>query len=119
MDISMQEYLNDIAAICMKELDDLDIHYGIIDSYDINTRAKKRWGQTISKSKRHYSINISERLLTGKTEFGLKDTIIHELLHTVYGSMDHGKRWQKNAKKVRERYGYPLKRTSSASDKGL
>ena len=30
---------------CMEELDALNVQYGKISKWEINTRAKKRWGQ--------------------------------------------------------------------------
>lgn len=45
------------------------------------------------------------------------NTIIHELLHTCPGCMNHGKQWKTWAEKVRKTYGYNIKRTSDNDEK--
>ena len=51
---------------------------------------------------------------------GLKNTIIHELLHTCVGCMNHKAKWKFYADKVNRAYGYDdIKRTSTADEKGV
>lgn len=107
------------AAICMKELDAIGIRYGKILRWEVNTRAKSRWGQcrTVPGG---YSININSILLDDRNdEKGLKETILHELLHSCKGCMNHGDNWKRMARKVNQAYGYNIKRTDSVSDKGV
>lgn len=107
------------ATICMKELDAIGIKYGRILKWEINTRAKSRWGQcrTVSGG---YSININSVLLDDRNdEKGLKETIHHELLHSCKGCMNHGTNWKSLAQRVNRVYGYNIKRTDSAADKGV
>jgi predicted SprT family Zn-dependent metalloprotease len=107
------------AKECMMELDNLNIEYGHITEFKINTRALNRWGQckTLPGG---FSININAILLDEKNnEQGLKNTIIHELLHSCKGCMNHGYKWNYYADKVNRTYGYNIKRTSSCDEKGL
>jgi predicted SprT family Zn-dependent metalloprotease len=53
------------------------------------------------------------------TNDGAINTIIHELLHTVQGCMNHGENWKREANKVNRVYGYNIKRCSSAEEKGV
>ena len=107
------------ASVCMELLDDLGIEYGRVIRFDINTRAKKRWGQC-KIEKYGYSININADLLDEENDSdGLTETIIHELLHTIPGCMNHGKKWKSMAEKVNQAYGLNIARCSSAEDKGV
>ena len=111
--------LDEYAIQCMEELDAIGIEYGNIIEVKINTRAKKRWGQCRAIPG-GYSINISAILLDERNdEQGLKETIIHELLHSCKGCMNHGENWKRLAAKVNRAYGYNIKRCSSAEDKGV
>ena len=67
-----------------------------------------------------HSINISSRLLQDDvSDDGAKNTIIHELLHTVEGCDNHGLNWQREAEKVNRTYNYKIKRCNSAEEKGV
>lgn len=105
---------------CTKEVKDAGIKYGNIVSISINSRAKRRWGQAKKKNEGYY-INISERLLQDDiSDTATKDTIIHEILHTCDGCMNHGDEWQKMANIINSRYPqYHISRCTSYADKGL
>ncbi len=111
--------LNLVAKECMAELDAIGIKYGRVLSFEVNTRAKSRWGQC-KKVPGGYSINISSRLLRDTTPIrSLKNTIIHELLHTCNGAYNHKTEWKRLAEKVNRHYGYGIKRTSTEEEKGV
>lgn len=104
---------------CKEELDSLNIEYGNVISWTINTRATRRWGQCKRKGS-DYAINISEILLDERNDVkGLKETIIHELLHTISGCMNHGEKWQMYANEVNACLGYEISRISTMDEKGL
>ena len=90
------------ALECMSELDALKIKYSPNISFVINTRAKARLG-LCKKIGNSYVIEISEILLDERIDekHGLKNTIIHELLHTC---------------RVNAAYGYTIKRAQNRSD---
>lgn len=112
--------LNAFAEKCMAKLDDLHIEYGHILSVDVNCRAKKRWGQAKTVAPWAYSININERLLQDDApDKALEETLLHEMLHTCEGCMNHGKKWAELAEMVNRAYGYNIKRTNSAEEKGV
>lgn len=111
--------LNIVAKECMKMLDDIGIKYGHITEFKVNTRAIKRWGQC-KRVPGGYSINISATLLDERNDInGLKNTILHELLHSCEGCMNHGDKWKFVANKVNIAYGYNIKRCSSSDEKGV
>lgn len=107
------------AKQCQEYLDNIGIEYGNVIEFIVNNRAKKRWGQcrTVPGG---FSININIALLDERNdEDGLVNTIIHELLHTCKGCLNHGEKWKTLANKVYREYGINIKRTSTASEKGV
>lgn len=99
----------------------IGIQVGYIDDVKINRRAKARWG-LCSKNRftGKYTIEISNRLLDDSvSDTATMNTVVHEVLHTVDGCMNHGALWKKYASMVNRRYGYNVKRTTSANEKGL
>ena len=111
--------LDKYAKKCMQDLDAIGIKYGHIVRFYSNSRAR-RWGQCRNLGGNWFEIQINSMLLDEKNdENGLINTIFHELLHTCKGCMNHGWEWQKLANKVHSAYGYNIKRTSSAEEKGL
>ena len=103
---------------CMDMLDKIGIKYGNLLDVTPNTRAR-RWGQC-RMVPGGYTINISVDLLDERnSEKGLKETIIHELLHTVDGCMNHGAKWKKLAGMVNNAFNMNIQRTSSAENKGV
>lgn len=112
--------LEKIAVECMEELDKLQIPYREVEKFVVNTRAKSRWGRCQTSNTGKFIISISDRLLMEDASMnGLKNTIIHELLHTCVGCMNHKAKWKFYAEKVNRAYGYDIKRTSTADEKGV
>lgn len=112
--------LIELANVCMLELDEIGIEYAEVIHWEVNTRAKKRWGLCTHNLNGSYTISISSRLLADDVAVdGAINTIIHELLHTVQGCMNHGENWKREANKVNRAYGYNIKRGSTAEEKGV
>ena len=110
----------------MIDVEEAGIVPGNIVKVEINTRAKSRWGQakyekySYDWNKCKYSINISSVLLDEHTpDYGLEETLIHEILHTCENCMDHKKTWNKYVDIMNKKYGYHIKRTDSPEDKGI
>ena len=111
--------INEVFHNCCKKLDAIGIQYGKITKVTINTRAKKRWGQC-KQIGMCYEISISSMLIQdGVALMQLENTVIHEILHTCKGCMNHGETWKRLASKVNNAYGYNIKRTTSAQEKGV
>lgn len=113
-----------IANECMKELDTIGIEYGKIVKWEIATRTSSRWGQCKyfngRNNKDGYSINISYFLLDDRNDIEvLKNTIIHELLHSCYGCMNHGARWKALAGKVNNELGYLIQRCATSAEAAM
>ena len=108
-----QEHLNDTAVECLQTLTQLKIPIGNVVEFKVNTRSKARWGQCRKRPDGYY-ININEALCDGKHDPGLKSTLLHELLHTCEGCMNHG-----YARAVSNRTGVIIRTTDSAANKGF
>lgn len=113
--------LNLLVAECKSELDSVGIKYGRVKSVIVNTRAVRRWGQCIMHGDGTFTISISSRLLQdGVDAMATKDTIMHELLHTVPGCMNHGSKWTQMAQKVNQKFPvYSISRTTSSEEKNV
>lgn len=107
------------AKECMNELDSVGIPYRRPARVKVNTRARKRWGQCRLLPDGRYEINISSRLLKSGSEDALKRVLMHELIHTCDGCMNHGTLWKYYAEIVRRGLGYPITRTNTAAELGL
>ena len=110
-----------LASQCMADLVSIDIPYGRVRTWVVNCRAKARWGLCKKRPDGCYEIEIAESLLHDDVDdVAVKNTIIHELLHTCPGSFKHTGKWKKYADKVNRLLPqYSIKRTTSAEEKGV
>ena len=110
-----------LAKECENDLISIGIQPGTIIRWSVNTRAQKRWGQCKNEGHGYYSINISARLLADDVDDqAAKNTILHELLHSVKGCKGHTGLWKELATKVNYRLPqYTIKRTTSCDEKGI
>lgn len=83
----------------------------------INPRPKRRFGCCSTKDGKH-NIEISEFLLKADPQ-QIRSVIAHEVLHTCKGCRDHGPRWKEYSARMKETYGYDIKRVSSFEEMGL
>ena len=109
--------LMSLVAICKSDLDSLDIKYGRVNSFTVNTRAKRRLGQC-RRNMLGFDINISESLLKDDVSDQLAlNTIMHELLHTVGGCFNHNGKWKVYAEMVNNKLPqYDIRRVAKPSD---
>ncbi len=113
--------LRKLAAECEADLLSIGIQPGKVNRWIINTRAKRRWGQCKQVAPGEFNISITDRLLEDNvSDQAAKNTILHELLHTVKGCNGHKGQWKDLAAKVNRRLPqYTIKRTASYVEKGL
>ena len=110
-----------LAGECQRDLFSVNIRTGKVRNWTVNSRAKARWGLCTRVSKGLFDIQISEALLQdGVDDQAAKNTIVHELLHTIPGCFKHTGKWKQNAEKVNFLLPqYSIKARSSYKDKGL
>ena len=111
--------------LCIEDCDRIGVPYGNIVDIKENTRAKSRWGCCKPRMNSHtgeteFHLEISSELLGEDAPLnGLRETILHEICHTVEGGHGHTGEWLRWAKELNRAYGYNIKRTNSAEDKGF
>lgn len=104
-----------------RDLASLNIHTGNVRNWSVNTRAKARWGYCVKVSKGLFDIQIAAALLQDDVDDqAVKDTIVHELLHTIPGCFKHTGKWKQYANTINRLLPqYKIKRGSSYEEKGL
>lgn len=113
--------LEKLAAECEADLLSIGIQPGKVNRWIVNTRAKCRWGLCKQYLPGLYDISIAERILQDNvSDQAAKNTILHELLHTVKGCHGHKGKWKELAAKVNRLFPqYTIKRATSYEEKGL
>ncbi len=113
--------LEQLVAECQAEMKSIGIQIGTVLEWEVNSRAKNRWGQCKQIQPGSYTISISSQLLQDDvSDVAVKETVIHELLHTVKGCHGHTGRWKQLAAKVNRLLPqYTIKRCSSSEEKGI
>lgn len=110
-----------LADQCRNDLLSVGIRCGNVRSLSVNSRAKARWGLCKRIARNTFEIQIAESLLQDHvTDQAAKDTIAHELLHTVPGCLSHTGKWKQLADRVNRLLPqYQIKVKSSFEEKGL
>lgn len=110
-----QEELNAQLAALAEELRGMGVPISreISPQVEVNSRAQRRLGCCIQKEGA-FTIQVSARLLD-QPEL-LRNTLLHELLHTCYGCQNHGKRWKAYAQKVGQALGVDIRRTAAVEE---
>ena len=107
----MNEKLIRLSKESIRELEEIGLGDKLKSDikYTINYKAKERLGQCCNKN----SINISSWLLEIGGDHDIKNTIIHEILHTFKDTIGHKAKWQYYANYVNNRTDYHITRTTS------
>lgn len=84
----------------------------------INNRLTSTWGRCRHLGGGKFEIEISKRLMAEGAETGLLDTMLHELLHTCEGCMNHGSLWKSYAARLNKK-GFTIYRCNTAEAKGV
>lgn len=106
----------------LEEVKNVGIPYGNIVEVIASSNLKKAWGTCRSNGKGGFIIKISTTLLTDDvSDNSTKETIIHEILHTCKGCMNHGSKWKYYADIINWKYKgkYNITRTTNEEDKGV
>ena len=111
MNETLNQKLQRLAKESEKELRDIGLGKMIPKNlnFTINYKAKNRLGQCVKKR----DINISSWLLEIGLDHDIKNTIIHEILHTFKDTIGHKAKWQYYARYVNNRTDYNITRTTS------
>lgn len=110
-----------LAQQCQNDLLSVGIRCGNVRAWSVNSRAKARWGLCKKVGRNIYDIQIAEALLQDNVnDQAAKDTIAHELIHTVPGCFPHTGKWKQLADRVNQLLPqYQIKVRSSFEEKGI
>ena len=114
----MKYNLVQLLAQCEYELASIGVITGTVKEIKYNPRLTSTWGRCKKAGNGCFVIELS-KVHEKIAEKFIKDSIIHELLHTCKGCYNHGAEWKRLAQKVNEAYGYNIKRTATDSEMGL
>lgn len=85
----------------------------------INNRAKTIFGRCIRVVGPYdYQIELNSELLK-TTQKKAMNTMVHEILHTVDGCMNHGPKWTRLAGVMNSKNGYNISRNSTYEQLGI
>ena len=111
--------LNRLYLECEEELKRINMDFS---KYIVNVSANGRLRTTLGichydYRTGRYAIQINPALLADNVDdMEVKDTIIHEMLHTCPGCMSHGWEWKRRADRVNRMLGYHVSRCASTKD---
>ena len=109
-----------VYADCLKICNDNKIPVADVIHVEVNSRAKRRWGQCSRLPNGEYKIQIASSLLQDDvSEEATFNTMIHELIHTCPDCMNHKTEWKKWADVINSNTKYNIKRTTSCAEKGI
>lgn len=112
------EALQGLFREAFQECEECGIDYGTITDVKINQRTTS-WGRCCRQPDGTYRIELSKYLFDSDTETGLKNTILHEICHTVRNGGGHKRGWLIAAQKLNDRFGYRIKRCDTSEDKNV
>jgi hypothetical protein len=117
------EELQRLFKICLKEVKAAGIKPGkIVGDVLVNKRYSRRWGTTTTRRQGkpdcNHVISVSPHLLL-TDEKSIKNTLVHEILHTCDGCQNHGELWQHYAAIMNRKYGYKIQTKTSNEEKGM
>lgn len=103
------------------DFDALKIRYRAVRNWIVGTKKKQQWGYCEMVGDGLFDIGISEQLLADDMDDQYaKNTIAHELLHTVEGCLNHKWYWNKLADAVNNRLPqYCIQRTLAPEEIGI
>lgn len=114
----LNEKLMRLVKECENELKSisLDTKLNKRITYEVNYKAKKRLGQCCYNGLDYVTINISSWLLESFSDKDVKNTIMHEIIHTFDDCNNHGSEWQRYANMVNRCLGYNIKRLCNINE---
>lgn len=111
---------NELLQKGIEQVNEAGIEPGYINpEVVVNSRAKSRFGVCrMVPGEYDFQIELNSELLKAKEEKAL-NTVVHEILHTVKGCMNHGPLWKRHVHTMNTRFGYEISTTSTYEKLGL
>jgi predicted SprT family Zn-dependent metalloprotease len=90
------------------------LHYNYVLKF--NMRAKGRYGRCSKLGKDEFEIQLNYEYAQVATLKDVIETVIHEVMHSIDGCMNHGRKWKYIAYLVRNKYGHNIERTGKCEE---
>lgn len=100
---------------CQSDLISLGLSPGIVADVTLNSTAKNLFGRCKKRQTGDFQIEIMTYLNAHRTAQELKQTIMHEVIHTLPGCNNHGPNFQAVARLVNTIKGYSVSTRSTLS----
>ena len=115
----MQDLLG-LYQACREELAALGITCGPVSQVVADGRMKRTWGTCRKNPDGSFRIAINPKLLGDYVPYeSLRQTMLHELLHTAAPGAGHTGRWKALAEQVNAALGTQIHRTASWAEQGM
>ena len=123
----MTNLLNQYYEFAIELLSTLGICYGEVTKVFIMPKASTRTLGLCERNKDYwgdwdgtYNISLNPCLFAdGVNDDIIIQTLLHELIHTVYGCFNHGKNFKHYARIINNKYGYNISRLTDSSQFGV
>ena len=106
--------LNQIIKEVKRDMDEFDIPYDNDVPITVNRRLTRALGKCRYRDGKAYSIELSTVIISSDVQ-ELKNTIAHELLHSVFVRDGHGGKWKYYADKMTKGSKYTITRLHDTS----
>ena len=114
------EKLNNMLISCQNQVIKAGFDEIKNNNYQIqlNNRYKAVLGslEYSNENKHNFTIQLNKLYCDNCAEKEILNTIMHEVIHSLKGCMNHGPKWKQIANKINDLYGYTVSRTASYSD---
>jgi hypothetical protein len=107
--------IKDCLFEAIKNVRSLGYSVGCITDITISSRYKRAWGKCY-RNGNTFRIGLGTNLLR-TTDTAVRDTIHHEVIHTVPGCFNHGFKWKMVAAQCDAKFGTRIKRVTSEEEK--
>jgi len=107
--------LRQMAEDCRAQLLALGLKPGPVATVTINRRAKTLFGRCRKDAAGGFHIEIMAYLNSRRPLEEIRQTMMHELLHTLPGCGNHGAGFQEAARRVNGAYGFHISTTGQLS----
>ena len=113
--VDIQAEINE-DVLLLSQIGYTDVTHNTYDC-EINSRAVRRLGRCTRLAPNWYSISINSEYLKRAEPESIHNTIMHEVIHSVSGCMNHGAKWKKVADEVNANYQFtPISRTHNLKE---
>ena len=113
-----QTELRKMVAECLEEIKATEIPITIkMENLEVCTMYSTTIvGRCTKGNNNDYTIEINDKFVEVCTDFKtIKNTICHELLHTIRGCLNHGSNWKRCANTMNRQYGYNITRLTKVN----